>query len=382
MDFETEYREHLSQILKLFVDDDMISSKSTNKTGESLVDSIILSDENMKDYWIPAVTHVSYNYTEGTNWENLELLGDVYSKSAFTRLFMNLYPRQTQLFYSETSNFYTSNDYISNITDNILGLTKFIRIKGINNPTKSMKADCFESFCGALVLSGDREYIGFGLVLNEYFITYIYKDVNVEDDRTRTYGKSVTQLDQIAKRIGIDSISNKHSVNNYVHTYEYFLTKNQITEFNKYLIGKAIPQSSSLTIGKATGRGKSKIKDEAADEAFSFLNRYGIDTPWAIKIKAKRDITHHKVKSLAFEVIRFVRTKGYKSIMFKEIDKEDVDDFIVVVLLGIDGNGIQHQLEVTTINKEADSKARSVLITDSHVKVLETYLNRIRKENK
>lgn len=372
-----EYKKHLSSIFSLFVTDDMLRD---NK--EETVNSILLSEENMNEFWIPAITHVSYNPNPDRNWENLELLGDSYADPAFTRLFMTLYPGQTQLFYSETNNYYLSNEYISSITRDTLQLTKFIKIKDIREPTESMQADCFESFCGALVLSGDRHYLGFGLILIEYFIKYIFEGVDVDADRARTFGKSTTQLEQIAVRLGIPRISLTHYESNYIHTYEYFLTAEHIKGFNINLISKKIPSSNHLVIGKAIGRGKHLMKDQAADEAFSYLQSYGINTPWAINIKAKRDLLHPIVKKYATEAMPYVREDGYVSIMFREVDKSDTDDFIVVILLGVRQDGIQKSLEVIVVDRQVDTKHRGEVITESHRDVIITYLERKKREKK
>ena len=100
---DEKYRQHLSQIFALFVSDDDIRGDeriaSTIEEGKSIVDTILLTDDNMRDYWIPAITHQTYDIRPDMNWENLELLGDGYADSAFTDLFMERYPGQTQLFY-------------------------------------------------------------------------------------------------------------------------------------------------------------------------------------------------------------------------------------------------------------------------------------------
>ena len=367
-----DYKQHLSGVLSAFVTDDMI--RSDDGDSKPTIDEIILSKENMRDYWYPAVTHVSFDFASDKNYENLELLGDVYSKSAFTRLFMKLYPNQTQLFYTETSNFYTSNEYIAEISRNTLGLSDYIRYKDIGKVTNAMLADCFEAFCGALVMSGDRHYLGFGLVLIEYFIKYIYENVDVEADKTRTYGTSITQLNQIFKRLGLSPIVMEFTENNHEYTFNYFLTSAHIRGFNQHLLGAKIKQANKLLIGTATGYKKNHIKNLAANEAFEFLQGYGINTPWAINIKNKIELTHPSVKKLAIEALKKAAASDYQTIMFKEIDKSEDDDFIVCLLLGLNQDGIQESLAVCVLKKQADTKRRSEVIIEGHVKVLKVYL--------
>jgi dsRNA-specific ribonuclease len=371
-----DYRAHLSNVFALFINDSQIQLHNEVKLaeGESLVDHILLSEENMEDYWWPAVTHISYDFHPERNWENLELLGDGYADSAFTRFFMAKYPNQTQLFYSETRNYYLGNEYIAEITRDTLRLGNFIRIKGIANPTNSMFADCFESFCGALIRAGDRHFLGFGLVLIEYFINYIFRDIDVNDVVERTYGKSVTQLEQIMGRIGIEKIKFKVEVDNYIYKYEYYLTREQIEGLNKLLIGKQIKVTNRLVIGKSEGRGKSEMKDLAADNAFNFLKGYGINTPWSQNIKNQRDLTIPSLKKLASEAMSKARKAGYISISFREVDKSDTDDFIIIILLGVRKGGVQESLDVIAVDKQVDRLQRNVVIKNGHKEILEHYL--------
>lgn len=371
-----EYRAHLSQIFALFIPNDKISNHAGVKppNGVSMADFILLTDENMTNYWIPAVTHRTYDIRPEANWENLELLGDGYADSAFTNLFMERYPNQTQLFYSETRNYYLGNEYIAEITRDTLQLGKFIRIKGITEPTNSMFADCFESFCGALVRAGNLHYFGFGLILIEHFITYIFGDIDVSNDYDRTFGKSTTQLEQIMRRIGLEPVNLFVTENNYIYTYEYSLNRKQIEGFNRLLHGKQIKMVNKLVIGRSEGRGKYAMKDAAADQAFQFLKSYGIDTPWSQNIKNANDLKHPLIKKLAIDAINKARKAGYVTITFQEVDKSDTDDFIVVILLGVKSDGMQESLDVIAIDKQVDTLNRNVVITNGHKTILEHYL--------
>lgn len=370
------YRKHLSKIFALFITDDLIVNKSKIKVAEgaSLVDTILLSDENMADYWIPAVTHISYDFRPEANWENLELLGDGYADSAFTRFFMKRYPNQTQLFYSETRNYYLGNENIAEITRETLMLGSFIRIKGIKEPTDSMFADCFESFCGALILSGDRHFFGFGLNLIEYFITYIFGDVDVQDEYHRTFGKSTTQLEQIMRRIGLDPVHMSHDETNYIHSYTYWLDRGQIQGINRLLIGTKLKEVDRLEIGSSKGRGKHLMKDVAADNAFSYLNRYGIDTPWSQNVKNKNDLNQPLIKKLVQDAMLKASKSGYVAISFREVDKSDTDDFIVIILLGITPDRKQESLDVIAVDKQIETKQRNEVIRNGHKEILEHYL--------
>ena len=240
-----------------------------------------------------------------------------------------------------------------------------------------MFADCFESFCGALIKAGNQNYRGFGFNLVEYFIKYIFGNVDVQDEYDRTFGKSTTQLEQIMKRVGLEQVKLNYINNNYIHTYEYSLNREQIEGLNALLMGKKLPISNRLLIGQATGRGgKNAMKDQAADIAFQFLKSYGIETIWSQNIKNKRDLGQNEtIKKLSIRAINKARKSGYQTIAFREVDKSDIDNFIVIVLLGIKPGGIQESLDVIAVDKKVESERRNVVITQGHQIVLEHYLN-------
>lgn len=370
-----EYRDHLSKIFKLFVrDEDINFYGEVPPEGVSLVDQILLSDLNMEKYWIPAVTHISYDVRPTSNWENLELLGDGYADSAFTNFFMKKFPNQTQLFYSETRNYYLGNSYIAEISRDTLLLTDFIRIKEIPEPTDSMLADCFESFCGALVLAGEERYLGFGLVLIEYFISYIFSEVDPFSDGSRTYGKPVTQIEQIFKRIKLPPVKVVYINDNYVHTFRYILLKSSIIELNKLLNNKKLVVKDQIVIGEYTGRGKSLVKDTAAQKALEYLDSFGIDTPWSQNIKNKRDLLEPAIKEYSLKALKKAQQEGYATIFFREVDKSENDNFIVTILVGVLPGGNQESLDVSIVDKQVDTKRRNEVILEGHRKVLLKYL--------
>jgi hypothetical protein len=132
--------------------------------------------------------------------------------------------------------------------------------------------------------------------------------------------------------------------------------------------------TNRLVIGKSEGRGKSEMKDLAADNAFNFLKGYGINTPWSQNIKNQRDLTIPSLKKLASEAMSKARKAGYISISFREVDKSDTDDFIIIILLGVRKGGVQESLDVIAVDKQVDRLQRNVVIKNGHKEILEHYL--------
>ncbi len=135
----------------------------------------LTSDLFMNKYWVPSFTSPTVAPDSSKNYENLETLGDATLKGSFVRYLFKRAPNQDSLFYTEIPNLYMSKEK-QHIYGYALGLDKYVRIRGLTEPTQRMMTDIFESFVGALYSSGEDLIPGYGGGLVYSLMVYLFSD--------------------------------------------------------------------------------------------------------------------------------------------------------------------------------------------------------------
>jgi dsRNA-specific ribonuclease len=282
-------------------------------------------------YWIPALTSVSFDPHVGRNYEVLENIGDVRLGADFSVYLNKLLPEGTEFIYSEMSSYYTSNEYIASRSE-ALGLVDVFQVVDPREKTDGAKADIYEAFVGALLMSGNELLDGLGSSLTYNFVVWDFRGLSL--DLEKGVGAARTNVEQIFTRFNIsapilESRATRGGTNSIV-----FLEKQHL----QLLAGKNIkvPNVDRLEIGSSFGKTKAKANQGAFVEARDFLKKnYDIDAEWAESLKNEMEMKQIKPQSLVIEARQRAAKDGYEYIYFHVLGKSSTVDGFMLVLIGV-----------------------------------------------
>lgn len=152
---------------------------------------LLLTDENMNSYWMPAFTHRSYDPTPDRNYEKLEYWGDSALKLAFRNFLATTYKDLNESELSNLSNHYMSTEEQASLSSN-LGLPKYIR--SYVPMTRGIEEDLLESFYGAL-------YSISGMDAVSAVTNYLYREVYI--DPQYKLGSFTTRVQQALQALNL-----------------------------------------------------------------------------------------------------------------------------------------------------------------------------------
>ncbi len=161
----------------------------------------ILDELSMDKYWIPAFTHVSFDATQGKNYEQLEFYGDKTLNHAFLAYIREVFdnkinPQQGTLMLNK----YMSKMFQAGLATK-LKLTDYVRYDAkIHDATVHIREDVFEAFIGAFEQCTDeRIQKGLGYVYCFNYIALLFNNIsiNIEDVKK----DDVTQLKELFEKL-------------------------------------------------------------------------------------------------------------------------------------------------------------------------------------
>lgn len=140
-----------------------------------------------------AFTHPDVN--RNFHYEMLEFLGDSVIKAAFSIYIFQKYPEINEPGQiSILNNYFLEKEFFAGLSDKY-GFTKYIRVPSNREPTIDEREDIFESFAGALQLTGDQfigEYVGQMLVRR--FVFMIFDNIKIDTSNLDKYRNYVQVL--------------------------------------------------------------------------------------------------------------------------------------------------------------------------------------------
>jgi dsRNA-specific ribonuclease len=385
--------------------------------NNAIIDSL-LSPVNLK-IWVSAFTHESYNPNADSNYDRLEYIGDRVLITTFSNYLYILYPDYSESEYTELFNSYMSKIKQGNLSKD-LQLPTYVRPKNIFGSSNfNIEADLFESFIGALKITGDNYSAGSGNVLAYNFIASLKIGISTED----RFGAPKTQVRQIFHRFGqkepvvslkeesngnitisiyltnanikflqdsgitnltkmlfnvpINSLKkqedNERNFNTFISSVDQAINMTEpLRKFEEELYKHAFPNTLSvldkaIMIGSANGDVKHTVENAAYTNALAYLRRIGIDQNWMERQRERYEFSNPRVKELLPAVRAKYEREGYTSIDFYIPRKLKNEKKSVLILIALKDKRKYNLVTIETSKKHTN-------FVDEKVMALQTYL--------
>jgi hypothetical protein len=310
----------------------------------------MLSDDNMK-VWYTAFTHESYNPNRGSNYEELELLGDQGLSYAFTKLLLKVKPGISNREATKLEHYYLKKGTQAGMSE-LLGLPNYVRSNmEIDVDTKE---DVMEAFFGALDKTGDaaglagkNRFPGLGAVLM-YNMTYLLYGPDSEYtpiDFKYSVGDPKTRFLQLFERLrwttkesrynratGRDQI--KPILGFKVHSHDIDGGQVSVTlEFTPRAHSEArqIVPTIAKQISTGVGPTQKDALTQAYDRGLEYIRGLGIDKDYVNKYRRQFDLEDEDIAPLLQKVNGMVGDK-YADIYLTAVKKEKNN--VTVQLIG------------------------------------------------
>ena len=330
----------------------------TDKEKEASIIMPIIAQAPMFT-WGMAFTSDSYDSVN--NYEVLEFMGDRALKLAFADYILEAHPNLSQGQYSALESEYMSKKSQGSIAEKFID-KDLIRVKNVIMSNK-ITTDVFESFFGALRLTGDT-YIGrgAGILLCVDLVRYLFSNVETIDLKKGT-GPTKTQVQQMFSRfkLGIPQEFNMQQEGDTSYKTNIVLTDEQFEFLKTFGINIEYKTIAKNVIGST----KTGSSNRAYERAFEYLTSLGVTSEWAENIK---DV-------LAFEgVDRDLYKKAFEKaeeegyIRFKIITPAKLAHKLIInmILQGVTKEGVAKNLKSVTFDKAKTSylEAKEILLKD------------------
>lgn len=335
------------------------------------------SNENLINYWIPAFTDATVDPNPVGNYQVLEHIGDKTFGTEFTVYMIDVLPGLEELQYTELGVYYTSNEYMKELSDE-LGFRDYIRIvvDDENEITDAVMADIFESFCGALRKSGDTIRRGLGSAYIFNFIEYLFR--NVKFDMIRAAGNFKTQFIQLFETLGMMKVKFDHfhkDFNRRETTIKIIIPSNGVDLLSKN--GINLPRDTmtrdGLEVASVTDRYKNEASTKAFNKAFEYLLDYGVTPTLIQNIKNKRLLSRKELASYTKRALPVFKNQGYITFTFNKPLKLSTPDGFTLVLQGILENGERENIYVQKFKHTDPDKVRKEEELEAQQQLLERF---------
>lgn len=311
--------------------------------------------ETRMDLWDRSRRFVTYDGTN--NYEGIENYGDKVIGKAFDKFLHRKAPGRPPLHYTEWIAHYLSNSYLARISDE-LGLHEHLQYKYLKVITDPIKADMFESICGAMTEVADDLLDGLGDIIVYNFIVSFFGSIELDEKRAQGSGKTV--FEQILRQMDIKVESYKFDSLEIVNETHH-VTVNMPQEVVKNIrnFGYRDFPFPRNPIGRGVNDSLKIANIEAYTQALDFLINKGIKRDEVSATKSDRDFTR-AVKGeidLLEKANEIAGDAGYESIGFEMPSKAKTNQYTVAILYGIN-EGRKTNLVVRLYKNKTDADER------------------------
>ena len=309
--------------------------------------------------WVLAFTHETFSPSD--NYEDLEFLGDAVLKAVFPKYLMKRLPHLHKGEYTELNVAYMSKIMQAKLARD-MGLSNYIRVKGIDRAILNLETDVFESFFGALDTISDSITPGLGFANCYNMIVHIFSTVEI--DETKGRGSAKTQTIQIFVRFDLPKpVEMYDDSDKYNVKFSVSLTPEHINFLNSYGVN-----IRDRTIGRGEAPTKKEAEFEAYNQALQLLaNSYGITTEWAEEAKQVRDFSDPSISPFVQAADTRLKKEGFSTMYFFIPRKTVTPKGAVVQLVGVRPNGQHEVLSYTyTYDREDGYRSAKILVVQQY----------------
>lgn len=355
----SEYRAYIQSLIR-----NMITEDANIITG-------LTTDENML-IWRLAITHESYNPDPMGNYDVLESVGDEACALAFKDYVSSVQknPRIDKGELSVSKSRYMSKEFQADFGSN-MKLVRWIITDPIIKASVKANEDLFESFCGALIRTGDVIKGGLGYLLVRNFLTSIFRNATVIRPKATTilsqgYSKLKWGNEKEYKPIS-DEIG--HKTGRYRVTYSFGGDM-----FASYLENEAMlnhrprPTKVSISVSRE-GTGKAVVEDLAAEATLEeFKTYYGITAENITSNDLRRTLAYRKNQEFKDLVERaYAKDPNIVRLYAQKLEGKLIytaNKEFFVMLIGVEA-GPEKILRKLAIHKYYDTSTRDILERDT-----------------
>lgn len=313
---------------------------------------LLYFDERSMRIWAEAFTHETVSSTH--NYEDLEFIGDAMLKAVFPKYLRKILPDLHKGDYTELNVAYMSKISQAELARK-MGLSRYIRVIGIDRAILNLETDVFESFIGALATVSDNIQDGSGFVHCYNMIFHLFSDIQI--DMTKAKGSAKTQVIQIFTRFSLPKpLECVDKSTTYNIKFWVQLDQSHIPFLRSYQVN-----ITDDVIGYGEGSTQKEAEYIAYGQALNFLYNNSITPEWAEAKKKEKDFSEPGVKLYVPAATTRYKQEGYVDMVFFIPRKTVTPKGGVVQLLGVRPNGTKELLAYTYgtdgQNGYSDSKA-------------------------
>ena len=339
-------------------------------TSPAAIDKL-LADETFH-IWEKSFTHESFSPTFGTNYEENETLGDLVFGVCYIKYIMAAHPNFNRSQLSELKMAYVSKGFQSKLGQS-LRLGNFIRTRF---PLSShIFEDCIEALLGALEQVGDIAFkFGTGINLAYNFVVSLYKDVEIDLDKTIANPKTLVK--ERMERIGMvnQKLGEKVPEESFVDEKTgKVVFRIKFPENKMYILRNFGINISSPIVGEAKDSTKKTASIAAYRIAISYLNSIGLTEEFVSALSKKREFESPEMKPHIEGIQERLKAECFVDFYFNEHHVKTAShtsNYRYIQLIGTREDGTK---EVLVQNREPEENAQQIKI--ELLKRYKNYLN-------
>jgi dsRNA-specific ribonuclease len=339
-------------------------------TSSSAIDKL-LADETFY-IWEKAFTHESFSPTQGTNYEELENLGDLVFGVCYIKYIIAAHPDFNRSQLSELKMAYVSKGFQSKLGQS-LRLGNFIRTKF---PLSShIFEDCIEALLGAIEQVGDIAFkfvTGINLAYN--FVVSLYKDVEIDLDKTIANPKTLVK--ERMERIGMvnQKIGEKVPEESFVDEKSgRVVFRIKFPENKMYVLRNLGINVASPIVGEAMDSTKKTASIAAYRIAISYLNSIGLTEEFVTSLSKKREFESSEMKPHIEGIQERLKSECFVDFYFNEHHIKTASHTTNLRYIQLIGSREDGSKEVLVQNREPEENAQQIKI--ELLKRYKNYLN-------
>ena len=251
----------------------------------------ILTNETIKNNWIPCFTHFTANPNPGRNYESVETIGDKTLGYCFRFYLKEREPMITEARLTNLDKEYFSTKFQSKV-GKAMKLTDWVIVSGIPQDRSDVSEDLMEAFFGTidLLLFKLCGTMGHGALVTYNFMKLVFDEIDFLEEEKRDSLDDKTYVGQFFKNqaFRIPAKFNYTLINRPSEIPEELwedivknINKKIVPEgYNKVIIKRDSKDSPGIEI-KVTGRpdGKTTVTVTILKEYAELARKYGIDIP-------------------------------------------------------------------------------------------------------
>lgn len=306
----------------------------------------LISDENMRDVWIPVFTHQSFD--PENNYETFEKIGDNVMETVFSYKLKSRVPQITPEQLTNMINTYLSSKYQGDFAQK-RGWDKYVRTRFVSNI--KLAEDLVEAIFGGLYFAGENLLNGVGNILASGLIDHFMEGIPFDLSASVIKDPEIIIKEIFKEYLGLPVPRLIENHVNGIWTAELKLDI-EAQNFLNLLVDEVRKNTPGYTkayfsdvLARTINKSRKTGMKEAYRQAVELLASYGFDSAWAKSAKI---------------FIRLLKDPLLKAV----VDKANQNGYVTIETSGKIMKGTTAYMALYGIDREGKKKRIDEIIVD------------------